>query len=144
MLLEDGEDNQRLLRHILSKAGAEVQVFANGKLGVESLTTDGQLDGELKTPFPFDIVLSDMQMPELDGYSTARLLRQKGCTHPIIALTAFAMEGNDTECLRAGCDDYLSKPVKKEALIEMCNKWRKPVGELVGNANAVDSRSTIT
>ncbi|MDX1928068.1 MAG: ATP-binding protein, partial [Pirellulaceae bacterium] len=105
MLLEDGEDNQRLLRHLLSKAGAEVTIFDNGKLGLEAVTTNGQLDGPLQTPFPFDLVLTDIQMPELDGYTTTRLLREKGCEHPIIALTAYAMEGNNAECLRAGCSD---------------------------------------
>ncbi len=123
MLLEDGEDNQRLLRHLLSKAGAEVTVFDNGKLGIEAVTTNGQLDGPLLTPFPFDLVLTDIQMPELDGYSTTQLLRRKGCVQPIIALTAFAMEGNSAECLDAGCSDYLSKPVKRESLLEMCAKW---------------------
>lgn len=123
ILLEDGEDNQRLLQYILSKAGAEVTVFANGKLGIESLTVDGQLDSPLRTPFPFDMVLTDMQMPELDGYSTTRLLRQKGCNLPVIALTAFAMQGNDSDCIRAGCSDYLSKPLNREGLLEMCAKW---------------------
>ena len=120
MVLEDGEDNQRLFRHLLTRAGAEVTLFANGKLGIESLTTDGTLNGPLQSPFPFDIVFTDMQMPELDGYSTAKLLREKGCTQPIIALTAFAMEGNSHDCLRAGCSDYLSKPVKREALLNTC------------------------
>lgn len=124
MLLEDGEDNQRLLSHILRKAGAEVSIFSNGKLGIESVTIGGQLDGPLRSPFPFDIILTDMQMPELDGYATSQLLRQKGCNHPIIALTAFAMQGNDDDCKRAGCDDYLSKPLKREELLEKCAKWR--------------------
>ena len=109
----------------MRKAGAKVSVFDNGKLGVESVTTSGQLDGPLQTPFPFDIVLTDMQMPELDGYGTTQLLRQKGCNRPIIALTAFAMQGNDEECRRAGCNDYLSKPLKREELLEMCVKWRQ-------------------
>ncbi len=124
LLLEDGVDNQRLLKHFLTKAGAEVTVCANGKIGIEAVTTDGQLDSPLLTPFPFDIVLTDMQMPELDGYSTARMLRQKGCTQPIIALTAFAMQGNDTECLAAGCNDYISKPIHRDTLFAICDKWR--------------------
>jgi light-regulated signal transduction histidine kinase (bacteriophytochrome)/ActR/RegA family two-component response regulator len=124
MLLEDGVDNQRLLRHLLTKAGAEVSVFGNGKLGIESLTVDGRLEGALRTPFPYDIVLTDMQMPELDGYATVRLLREKGCTTPLIALTAFAMQGSGDECLSVGCDDYLSKPLTRDALLAICSKWR--------------------
>ncbi len=123
MLLEDGEDNQRLLKHFLTKAGAQVSIFANGKVGIESVTTNGQLDGLLQTPFPFDLILSDMQMPELDGYSTVRLLRQKGCQLPIIALTAFAMAESSALCQEAGCDAYLSKPVKREDLINLCAHW---------------------
>ena len=129
MLLEDGEDNQRLLRHLLSKAGAEVTIFDNGKLGIESVTIDGKLDGPLVKPFPFDIILTDMQMPELDGYSTVRMLRQKGCSTPIIALTAFSMEGNADGCLRAGCNDYMSKPLKRETLLDMCAKWRPAMND---------------
>ncbi len=133
MLIEDGEDNQRLLRHVLSKAGAEVTLFANGKLAIESITTDGQLESPLVNPFPFDLILTDMQMPILDGYSTARILRQKGCEQPIIALTAYSMEGNADECIRAGCNDYLSKPIKRELLLEMCEKWRTvPCNESTG------------
>ena len=124
MLLEDGEDNQRLFGHILRKAGATVSIFDNGKLGVEAVTTNGETDGPLRTPFPFDLVLTDMQMPELDGYATVQLLRQKGCNCPVIALTAFAMQGNDDDCKRAGCDDYLSKPLKRDDLLDKCAKWR--------------------
>lgn len=123
MLIEDGPDNQRLIKHFLTKAGAEVTVLENGKLGIEHVTTNGQLDGLLCAPFPYDLILSDMQMPELDGYATVRLLREKGCYQPIIALTAFAMQGNDRECLQAGCDDYLSKPINKVELIKRCAKW---------------------
>ena len=124
MLLEDGKDNQRLLTHLLTRAGAEVSIFENGKLGIESLTTNGKLEGPLRAPFPYDIILTDMQMPELDGYLTVQLLRQKGCTCPIIALTAFAMQGSSDECLKAGCNDYLSKPLTREALLAVCSKWQ--------------------
>ncbi len=123
MLMEDGPDNQRLIKHFLTKAGAEVTVLENGKMGIEHVTTNGQLDGLLCAPFPYDLILSDMQMPELDGYTTVRMLREKGCYQPIIALTAFAMQGNDRECLQAGCDDYLSKPIDKVELIKCCAKW---------------------
>lgn len=123
MLMEDGADNQRLIKHFLTKAGAEVTVLENGKLGIEHVTVNGQLDGLLQAPFPYDLILSDMQMPEMDGYAAVRMLRDKGCYQPIIALTAFAMQGNDRECLQAGCDDYLSKPINKIDLIKRCAKW---------------------
>ena len=120
LLVEDGPDNRRLIAHHLRKAGAEVTLAEDGKLGVEALTEDGTLDGPLARPAPVDFVISDMQMPVMDGYEATRLLRKKGCDLPIIALTAHAMRGDDAECFRAGCDGYATKPIDREALIETC------------------------
>ena len=123
LFAEDGPDNQKLISHLLSKAGAAVQIVDNGKQAVEALTRGNTLDGELLDPSPFDILLSDMQMPEMDGYAAVKLLRSKGCRMPIIALTAHAMKSDLNECLAAGCDDYASKPIGKAKLIETCLKW---------------------
>lgn len=94
LFAEDGPDNQRLIAHILRKAGAEVQIAENGKLAIEMLTIDGMLDSPLRIPNPFDLLLSDMQMPVMDGYATARWLRARGSTIPIVALTAHAMSSD--------------------------------------------------
>ena len=111
LLVEDGVDNQRLISFVLKKHGAHVDVAENGRIAVERLSQDGTVDGTLVDPIPYDIILMDMQMPEMDGYSATRCLRERGCTAPIVALTAHAMTGERDKCLAAGCNDYLTKPI---------------------------------
>ncbi|MBU0618313.1 MAG: response regulator, partial [Planctomycetes bacterium] len=112
LLAEDGPDNQRLIAHVLRKAGAEVTVVGNGRLAVGAALAAGE-EGN-----PFDVILMDMQMPVMDGYYATGLLRRKGYRGAIIALTAHAMEGDRQRCLDAGCDDYASKPISRKELVE--------------------------
>jgi two-component system, chemotaxis family, sensor kinase Cph1 len=112
LLVEDGVDNQRLISMFLRKAGAVVSVVENGNLAIESVAK------AFRTHENYHVVVMDMQMPVLDGYSAARQLRSLGYTLPIIALTAHAMTGDRNKCIAAGCDEYLSKPVQKDMLIE--------------------------
>jgi PAS domain S-box-containing protein len=120
LLMEDGPDNQRLISFHLRKAGAIVTIADNGRIGVEMLSSDGTIMGSLKKKADFDIVLSDMQMPELDGYSAAQWLRSRGFDLPIIALTAHAMSGDAQKCIEAGCDAYATKPVDRTQLLRLC------------------------
>ena len=120
LVAEDGPDNMRLITHHLRSAGALVTGVENGHLAVCALTKDGTLTGALIEPPPFDLLLTDMQMPELDGYATTRLLRAKGATMPIVALTAHAMCGDLERCLAAGCDSYATKPIDRAKLLGMC------------------------
>ena len=106
LLAEDSLDNQRIIRYFLERAGASVEVVANGREAV-----DRALAGR------FDLVLMDMQMPEMDGYTAARQLRLHLYDRPVIALTANAMAGDEQRCLEAGCTGYLPKPVDNDRLV---------------------------
>ena len=109
LLAEDGPDNQRLINHLLTRAGAVVTLANNGREAVDCLL--GRAGEE------FDAVLMDMQMPILDGYAAVRCVRDAGYARPIIALTAHSLAGDREKCLAAGCDDYLTKPLRKPELI---------------------------
>jgi CheY-like chemotaxis protein/anti-sigma regulatory factor (Ser/Thr protein kinase) len=107
LLVEDAPDNRVLIRRILERVGLTVEAVEDGVAGVEAA-----LHGE------FDLVLMDIQMPRKDGLAAARELREHGFDAPILALTANRGEEWRERCLRAGCDDYLAKPVDRMALLE--------------------------
>jgi signal transduction histidine kinase/CheY-like chemotaxis protein len=117
LLAEDTPENQRLIEHVLRRAGATVAVVENGELAVDAALAARER-GE-----PFDLVVMDMQMPVLDGYSATRVLRQKGYDLPIVALTAHAMQGDRELCLSAGCDDYATKPIQRESLLALLARY---------------------
>jgi PAS domain S-box-containing protein len=121
LLAEDGEDNQRLIDFHLKKAGALVTIVENGARALEILRQSGDRE--------FDLVLLDMQMPVMDGYTAARALRDSGYTGSILALTANAMQGDREKCIAAGCNDHIGKPIDKGVLIGACWNWtRGPAG----------------
>ena len=117
LLAEDGLDNQRLIAFIMRKAGATIETADNGRIALD------MLDQAEAAGTPFDMLLTDMQMPEMDGYSLASLLRERGSKIPIIALTAHTMSDDRKKCIDAGCDDYVTKPINKEYLIAKCAEW---------------------
>ncbi len=126
LLAEDGPDNQRLIAHVLRKAGAQLTVVENGKLALEAALATlhpGPTGGSAP---PFDIILMDMQMPVMDGYTATAALRQHGYTGPIVALTAHAMASDRQKCLDAGCSDYATKPLDRRMLIAAI--WRNTIG----------------
>jgi len=117
LLAEDGTDNQRLIAFILRKAGATVDVAAHGRLALV-LLEQAEAAG-----LPYDLLLTDMQMPEMDGYTLARTLRERGSRLSIVALTAHAMATDEARCLAAGCDAYATKPIDRLGLLEVCANW---------------------
>ena len=88
-----------------------MEVAENGRQTVERTLT-AAADGE-----PFDVVLMDMRMPEMDGYQATRSLRAAGYSGHVIACTAGMMAGDEQRCFAAGCDDYVGKPIDRDALI---------------------------
>ncbi|MBX7164943.1 MAG: response regulator [Pirellulales bacterium] len=128
LLVEDGPDNQRLISFLLKKAGAEVKLAGNGEQGVElaMASQEGWGNQAENEDAAYDIVLMDMQMPIMDGYQATAELRRLGYAGPIIALTAHAMSHDRQRCLDVGCDDYLTKPIDRQALLEMVARYAAP------------------
>jgi len=109
LLAEDNLVNQKLALRLLSQMGYRADVAANGIEAIEAVQRQA-----------YDVVLMDVQMPEMDGLEAAREIRRRwsDSTRPrIVAMTANAMEGDREECLTAGMDDYLTKPIRVEALV---------------------------
>jgi CheY-like chemotaxis protein/HPt (histidine-containing phosphotransfer) domain-containing protein/anti-sigma regulatory factor (Ser/Thr protein kinase) len=110
LLAEDNPFNQKLIDAILKTKGYDVTIADNGRIALK-----------LFENHPFDLILMDIQMPELDGFQTARSIRsfekQKGGYTPIIAITAYSTVGDKDKCLQAGMDEYLRKPIQREVLL---------------------------
>jgi CheY-like chemotaxis protein len=117
LVAEDSADTRNLLAHWLQRAGLEVELAENGRLAVaETLAA-------LNADTPYDAVLMDIEMPELDGVRATSQLRAAGYSGPVIALTANATEHDRARCLRAGCDDFAIKPISAQDLLALVGRW---------------------
>ena len=108
LLVEDNEMNRDMLSRRLQRKGFEVAMALDGRQGVE-----------MAQAAPYDLILMDMSLPEVDGWEATRLLRAAPATKtvPIIALTAHAMAGDRDKAIEAGCDDYDTKPIELDRLL---------------------------
>jgi PAS domain S-box-containing protein len=122
LLVEDDADVRTALRLAIELSGAQVEFAENGRIALDK-AFGSQDAGE-----PYDLILMDIQMPQLDGYETTRRLRQAGWNRPIIALTAHVTASDREKCLAAGCDDFLSKPVTRMDLIDTVARYMKVAG----------------
>jgi CheY-like chemotaxis protein len=116
LLAEDGEDIRQLVGGVLRDRGLAVDFAENGRITLEKAIAS-KAEGR-----PYNLILMDVQMPEMDGHEVARRLRRDGWEGPVVALTAHAMAGDRERCLEAGCDDYIAKPIGPEGL------WAKVAG----------------
>jgi len=142
LIVEDNLVNQKLAKMMLSKAGYHVNIANNGREAVEIYTSNQK---------EYDLILMDIQMPEMDGFEATEAIRQFETQHhtlngqinqevktknenrsfpqrvPIIAMTAHAMKGDREKCLEGGMDDYIAKPIKREIVMGVLEKWT-PIG----------------
>jgi len=121
LIVEDNLLNQKLALRMLEKLGYRADLADNGRDAVRMIEKGG-----------YDLVFMDCQMPEMDGYEASAIIRQRekesGQHLPIIAMTAHTMTGDRDKCMEAGMDDYISKPIRKEQIVQVISKW-VPGGE---------------
>ena len=113
LLAEDNVSSQKVALQMLKRLGYRADVVANGIEALQALERQ-----------PYDLVLMDVRMPEMDGLEATRIIRQRWPENgpKIIAITAYALEGDREKCLEAGMDDYISKPIRMEELAEVLGR----------------------
>ena len=114
LVVEDQEDNRRIMRDLLTSAGYEVMEAVTGEEGVAAAETHRP-----------DLILMDIQLPGLDGYEATRQIKANPDLHhiPIIVVTSYALSGDDVKAFEAGCDDYVSKPFSPRELLAKIREY---------------------
>lgn len=132
MIVEDNLMNQKLASYFLQNNGFDIIIATNGKKALEILKSQ-----------TVDLILMDIQMPVMDGYQTAKAVREElKITTPIIATTAHALSGEKEKCIQAGMDDYLSKPFKETDLLNKIASWAQRKDQTVAATNK-DSTTSV-
>lgn len=134
LVTDDNEMNQLVAATILQNFGAEITEAFNGAEAIEKIKST-----------PFDLVLMDVQMPVMDGIEATKIIRESiSKTLPVIALTAFAINGDNQKCLAAGMNDYLSKPFEESQLLNIISKWLgKSLNNEKNNTNFSSNEETL-
>jgi signal transduction histidine kinase/CheY-like chemotaxis protein/HPt (histidine-containing phosphotransfer) domain-containing protein len=114
LVVDDGKENRELVKIVLEEAGLTVDEAENGALGVEKAISN-----------QYELILMDVQMPVMDGFTAATTMRNKGLSLPIVALTANAMQGFEQQCLDNGYSDYATKPIDIDKLMQLVAKYLK-------------------
>ena len=116
LVVEDTEDNRRIIRDLLTSAGYELIEAVTGEEGLSAAEANGP-----------DLILMDIQLPGIDGYETTRRIKgNPGLRHiPVIAVTSYALSGDDVKAFAAGCDAYVTKPFDPAELLEKIRAWLK-------------------
>jgi len=112
LVAEDARTNQVLIKSLLKRLGLKVTIVEDGNQVVQEAMSA-----------QFDLIFMDIEMPNMNGYEATKAIRKKRLKTPIIALTAYAMKGDDEKCFAAGCDDYISKPIEHKKLLQTLTKY---------------------
>ena len=114
LVVEDQEDNRRIVRDLFTRSGYEIIEATTGEEGVTM--------AETQCP---DLILMDIQLPVIDGYEAARRIKANPALHhiPIIAVTSYALSGDDVKAFAAGCNDYVAKPFSPRALLAKVREY---------------------
>ncbi len=117
LLAEDTPDTQGLFSLFLRKAGADVSIAHNGTVALRMIEEARRLGR------PYKLLVTDIQMPEMDGHSLVRAVRVSDKTLPIVAVTAMVSDDDRKRCLASGCNDYAGKPIDRPELVALCSRW---------------------
>ncbi len=133
LVVDDHADMRLLAKTVLEEAGAAVELAVDGEDALRAVAAS------VWSAKPFDVILLDIQMPRRDGYSTAAELRRDGYAGAIVAVTAHARKEDERRCLAAGCDEYVSKPLGREQLVEIVARYTQgPVRADVGTSGGTE------
>jgi CheY-like chemotaxis protein/HPt (histidine-containing phosphotransfer) domain-containing protein len=112
LVAEGARTNQVLIKSLLKRLDLQVTIAEDGNEAVQQALTE-----------QYDLIFMDVEMPNMSGYEATKAIRKEGLKTPIIALTAYAMKGDDEKCFAAGCDDYISKPIEHKKLLQTLSKY---------------------